>query len=68
MGRAIRRALAQLPDPDREIVLMRWIEGLSYSDIGSVLGIEEATARKRHGRVLIRLHRMLKEQGLTNSQ
>jgi RNA polymerase sigma-70 factor (ECF subfamily) len=60
-ARAIQRALAKLSDQDREIVLMRWIEGLCYSDIASVLGIEEATARKRHGRILIRLHRMLKE-------
>ena len=60
-ARAIQRALAKLSDQDREIVLMRWIEGLCYADIASVLGIEEATARKRHGRVLIRLHRLLKE-------
>jgi RNA polymerase sigma-70 factor (ECF subfamily) len=60
-ARAIQRALAKLSDQDREIVLMRWIEGLCYSDIASVLGIEEATARKRHGRILIRLHRLLKE-------
>lgn len=66
-ARAIRRAMAKLPDQDREIILMRWVEGLKYSDIASVLGIEIDTARKRHGRVLIRLYRMLKEQGLSNT-
>jgi RNA polymerase sigma factor (sigma-70 family) len=63
---AIRLALAQLPEPYREIVIMRWIEKLSYADIALVLDIEEAAARQRHGRALIRLHRILVEHGLTS--
>ena len=63
---ALRQALALLPDPYREVVIMRWIEKLSYADIALVLEIEEAAARQRHGRALIRLHRILVQQGLTS--
>jgi RNA polymerase sigma factor (sigma-70 family) len=61
---AIRRAVGQLAELDREVVLMYWIEGLSYAEIGAVLGIEEATARKRQARALVRLGRVMREHGL----
>jgi RNA polymerase sigma-70 factor (ECF subfamily) len=65
-AKAIRQALAQLPDPYREVVIMRWIERLSYADIALVLEIEEPAARQRHGRALIRLHGILVQHGLTS--
>lgn len=61
---AIRRAVGQLAEMDREVVLMYWIEGLNYAEIGAVLGIEEATARKRQARALVRLGRIMREHGL----
>jgi RNA polymerase sigma-70 factor, ECF subfamily len=66
--RRVRQALAQLPDDDREILFMRNYEALSYQEIGCLLGIESATARKRHGRALVRLHQLLSAAGLTESQ
>lgn len=63
----VRRALAQLPDTDREILLMRTVEGLPYDEIGYVLGIEPAAARKRRGRALLRLDRLLRDQGFSES-
>jgi RNA polymerase sigma-70 factor (ECF subfamily) len=63
--RQIRSAIAQLPDLDREILLMRNFEELDYQEIGCILDIDPATARKRHGRALIRLHKLLLEGGLT---
>jgi RNA polymerase sigma-70 factor (ECF subfamily) len=60
----VRAAMAQLPDHDREVLLMRTFEGLSFEEVGYLLGIDPATARKRHGRALIRLHKLLSEQGL----
>src|SRR3712207_8250455 len=41
---------------DREVLLMRSYEGLSYQEIGCLLDIDVAAARKRHGRALLRLH------------
>lgn len=67
-ARRVRQALAQLPEGDREILLMRAFEDLPYDEIGYVLGIERAAARKRHGRALLRLDVLLREGGMTDSE
>jgi RNA polymerase sigma-70 factor (ECF subfamily) len=59
--RRVQQALARLADTDREVLLMRHYEELSYDEIGAILGIEAATARKRSGRALVRLHKVLTE-------
>lgn len=64
----VRTAVSQLPEADREVLIMRTYEGLGYDEIACVLGIESAAVRKRHGRALIRLHRLLTDDGLTESQ
>lgn len=64
----VRRAISHLSENDREILLMRTYEGLSYDEIACVLAIEAAAARKRYGRALIRLHGLLSQEGLTESQ
>ncbi len=68
LARQMRQAMAQLPEADREIVLMRHFEGLSNREVASLLGLEPATASKRHGRALLRLHRILFEGGLRESE
>lgn len=55
----LRQALERLPQADREALLMRHYEGLSYEEMGCLLGIEPASARKRAGRALVRLHKIL---------
>jgi RNA polymerase sigma-70 factor (ECF subfamily) len=64
----VRRALGKLPDADREILLMRTFEKLSYEEIGYILGIEEAAANMRHVRALMRLSKILHDNGLTGSK
>ena len=64
----MRQAMNNLPQDHREILLMRSVEQLSYEDIGYILGIEPAAARKRHGRALVRLSEELRRSGLTESQ
>ncbi len=54
-ARFLQEALARLSEIDREILLMRNFEQLSYDEISVLLGIEAATARKRFGRALRRL-------------
>jgi RNA polymerase sigma-70 factor (ECF subfamily) len=68
LARRVREAVGKLPDLDREILLMRTFEGLSYAEVSCILEIDAATARKRHGRALLRLHRLITESGLTDSQ
>jgi RNA polymerase sigma-70 factor (ECF subfamily) len=66
--RRVRAAVAELPDIDREILLMRNFEELSYHEIGCILEIDPAAARKRHGRALIRLHQILSAGGVTGDE
>jgi RNA polymerase sigma factor (sigma-70 family) len=60
--------LAQLPEADRESLLMRNFEGLSNQEIGCLLGLEPGAVSKRHGRALLRLRQLLLEGGLTEPQ
>jgi RNA polymerase sigma-70 factor (ECF subfamily) len=64
----VDQALGQLPDGDREILLMRNIEHLSYDEVGFLLEIDAAAARKRYGRALLRLRKLLVEDGLLEAQ
>lgn len=68
MGAKVRRALAELDEKDREVLLMRHYENLSYNEIAYILEIESATARQRSGRALIRLSQLLTNDGITGSQ
>lgn len=68
LAQRVRRSLGQLADIDREILLMRTFEMLPYDEIACVLEIEPAMARKRYGRALLRLHRLLAADGITESR
>ena len=68
LARRVRQAVARLPESDREIVMMRHFEGLSNREVACLLGIDPAAASKRHGRAMLRLHRILCEGGMTESQ
>jgi RNA polymerase sigma-70 factor (ECF subfamily) len=61
----IRKAMAQVPAHDREVLVMRTFEGLSFAEVAWLLDIDPAAARKRHGRALLRLHKLLADAGLT---
>ena len=60
----VSQAVAQMSEPDREMLLMRHAEELTYDDIGALLDISAATARKRYGRALLRLRKVLSQWGL----
>ncbi|NLW74310.1 MAG: RNA polymerase sigma factor [Clostridiales bacterium] len=44
---AVRRAISELCDEHKEIILLRNIQGLSYAEIADLLGIEEGTVKSR---------------------
>jgi RNA polymerase sigma-70 factor (ECF subfamily) len=54
-------ALDRLDEADREVILLRHVEGLSNSEAAGVLGLTEAAAGMRHLRALRRLHALLDE-------
>lgn len=51
----VDRGLEALAPPEREILLLREREGLSFEQIGQRCGISSEAARKRHTRALVRL-------------
>lgn len=63
----VRRAVADLPEDDREVILLRVYEGLANADAAAVLGLHPDAASKRFARALIRLRRGFAALGLTGS-
>ena len=63
----VRRAVASLPETDRDVLLMRTFEGASFREIAFVLDIQPDAVKKRHGRALLRLHKTLLESGIKES-
>jgi len=66
-ARRVRVALGELADDDREVLLLRHVEGLSNAEVAVVLKIAPDAASKRYGRALLRLRAQLVETGLTQS-
>jgi RNA polymerase sigma-70 factor (ECF subfamily) len=64
----VRQVLDRLAGTDREILLLHIVDELPYEEVGYLLDIEPATARKRFGRALLRLRKLLGEEGLLESQ
>ena len=52
---AVRKGLLSLPEDQREILLLRKIEGLSYDEIAQALGLEAGTVKSRIFRARKRL-------------
>ena len=57
---AVRRALLQLAEPYRVVVVLRHYEGLKFREIGEVLDIPEGTVKSRMVEALNQLSRLLK--------
>jgi RNA polymerase sigma-70 factor (ECF subfamily) len=68
LARRLRQAVAELPETDREILLMRNFEGLSNQEVAQVLGLEPATASRRYGRAILRLRKVLQTGGGMGSE
>ncbi|MEZ6070506.1 MAG: sigma-70 family RNA polymerase sigma factor [Pirellulales bacterium] len=60
-------AAGQLDELDREILLMRIVEGLTHFEISHVLDMTDTAVRKRFGRALIKLKDELTRGGLTGA-
>jgi RNA polymerase sigma-70 factor (ECF subfamily) len=56
---AIWRALGELSEQDREILVMRYVDQLVFAEIAAVLGITDGAARLRHFHALQRIGPLL---------
>ena len=56
---AVRRSMEQLPDRDREILLLKYSEGLSYEQIAERLGLSPSAVQSRLHRARGRLRQQL---------
>jgi RNA polymerase sigma-70 factor (ECF subfamily) len=59
----VRQAIAQLPEPQQEVILLHWYEGLSFSEIGLVLRASEGAVKVRAYRAYEKLRDLLVELG-----
>ena len=61
--RAVAEGLERLTLEHRQVLVMREIHGLSYAEIGQVLGLEEGTVKSRIARARGALRKVLTERG-----
>lgn len=64
----VRQAVSQLPQGDREVLILRKLEGLSNRETAQVLRTDPATASRRFGRALLRLRDILLASGLVEGE
>jgi RNA polymerase sigma-70 factor (ECF subfamily) len=57
----VRAGLETLPDKDREVLVMRYLEQLSMAEIAAVMGCTEGAIKVRHFRALERLRGRLED-------
>lgn len=61
----LARALARLPDEQREAIALRELSGLEYAEIAEITGVELGTVKSRIARGRAALKDMLLRQGVT---
>jgi RNA polymerase sigma-70 factor (ECF subfamily) len=64
----IRQAIDQLPAAAKELIVLRYYNGLSYEKIGLVLGISKATINGRLTRAKRKMKKFLKRNGFPENQ
>ena len=60
----LARAVRALPDPFREVIVLREIQDLSYREISEVTGVPVGTVMSRLARARRRLQQVLEAQGM----
>lgn len=59
----VRQGLRQLSDDHRQVLVLRELNGLSYSEIAQILQVEEGTVKSRIARARMALKKVLEQGG-----
>jgi RNA polymerase sigma-70 factor (ECF subfamily) len=62
LRRRVREAMLQLPEPFREVLVLRHLEEMSVGEVAAVTGVSEGTVKSRHFRALARLREILESE------
>lgn len=65
---AVRRSIEKLPFRSREVIVLRYYNGLSYEEIASVLGVSKPTINGRLTRAKRKVARYLKRNGFQENR
>ena len=60
-------AMAELKDPDRDAIALRFFEGRAFAEVGRALQLTEEAARKRVDRALDKLAGILSRRGVSST-
>jgi RNA polymerase sigma-70 factor (ECF subfamily) len=63
LARLVARAVAELPDPLREVLVLRHYEGMSFEEIARLTGTPASTLKSRFAAALGRLRHRLPQLG-----
>lgn len=64
----LTEALTELDDDERELLLMRYVEGMTQREIGEARGVSQMQVSRTLRRITVRLHDHLAEQPDTSEQ
>ncbi len=64
LRRAVADGLARLSGEHRRVLVLREVNGLSYEEIGGMLGLPSGTVKSRIARARLALAKMLREGGI----
>jgi RNA polymerase sigma-70 factor (ECF subfamily) len=66
--RRVLETVSALPERDRELLVLRYLEGLSTAEIATVLGIKPGAVMTRHTRALARLRALFDDSPIEEDE
>jgi RNA polymerase sigma-70 factor (ECF subfamily) len=61
--KAVMDAIEMLPKEQQDIIILRSVKELSYTEIGEILDIAEGTVKSRLNRARLKIKEMFKDKG-----
>ncbi len=58
-GEAVRRALSEVPEYNREVFLLHYVDGFSYEEIEAIIGVKRSALKMRAKRAADQLRKTL---------